>query len=1429
MSTFGGYVTVSELSRSGLGFVYSAVPAGAGAAGAPRHAVKTCQPDAGILGDEAAAQAVARFVEHAETQRDIAARPECQRRWAQVHEIGAFSSDGGPGAFVVVDLGTRGSFEKLASGRVRLDAPVLSRLLREVVGALRDLDGVKKRGHGALKASNVLLIGDTGSELTSCRVALTDALAQSQAELGRDRLADLRAVGEMIHALVLHQKFRGGWPVEASAPWTTLGASGGKWRELVNQLLDPNDKAARPTLEELETLLGVLGEVKRSKKPMIIGVAALVLIAGGVTTAVLWPKPKVDPAKPVLTFTKWNEETKKRWEQLCLAFSGWYALFQAKLDEAPGEGLRERGFKTRREAYAALDPQLKSLLELPGVGAGFDPWSIAGVKRDASARQLSGMLSDEVRSDAAVEKTERALEAIDAVRKGLIEGWGAPKKLEEAARGYREQLAASPAGEGAAKYLEEVAKGVQFTEATDVAAVVDRVLGVMPTIDKIDSSIAAAKTSGEAVKGAGDPLLARFGEQVSAMVAGGTGSAGTGRDALVAIERSAQRVAESGAALEKFVKEQWPRIETEDFFASPAYAELKTRPVTPELFTEWAVAAGRHPSLNPQDDPRNGVDFAGALAALDEQRTKFTAEPLSGEVEAALATRLSKIKTDVAAIDSSTLVWRRKNEQAVRTQTAAVKKELDDLRVSLGSLIDARTAELSATATEFRNALRTRNELVAGSASVNAAWRTLRDGLVGFADAEYSKTRAKAKAIEDRLTAIDKTDFEPAIDPGEADAPQTDWAQQLGAAAAAEREKRIASVLSATGGALDVTAPAFDERVKGAAGGFKQWQASIRQMRTELAAAESALNAGTDPDGRQLDAAVAKWSAAEVGTQPAVASAIGGLKARVMASKALAAETSIDALLEKVRRPDAKQPELARAAWKRLGDADVGWPKTMAQAQQVKEVAAAVRGVIGGLPEAQRGAALAQLSTDLGARWERFALGVNTAREMESALGLMADFQVDQAKIDNRLKHNLAIVEMKRDVAAGGGAGIADARASQMAGAFGSRVRGFGATTPAVAAMLKGVDEIAQNKEPERPTIDPRTLGPGSMGGRFTATFDAATMDLRFSSGGVTIDFVRVDLGGENAVYIASRELSIGEMVAIAGGGGLQQIAVDSPPGAEVRGPRGWAWTSNNVLGRATLWITKDPLMTQQTPLYAPGIIAAGTEAGVSDQAGGDPSVEHPVQSMSPVSLGVVARLAGCRFLTASEWKAAAQQFNAGGIGGANLRDQTFEKQRAHIEAMQATSGPAGGSAFQWPDNGAFLPNNPPSESGARSRAENDGILWFTRTTIGPGSRVKNLVGNVAEFVINDGPTMERTQATSAALSGMLERAGLAVIGGSALSDPQLAVDQPTTVSLFDAGEGLSDVGVRLAFNASGTAPPKEPLIERLKKLVTDEAFVLGK
>ena len=126
----------------------------------------------------------------------------------------------------------------------------------------------------------------------------------------------------------------------------------------------------------------------------------------------------------------------------------------------------------------------------------------------------------------------------------------------------------------------------------------------------------------------------------------------------------------------------------------------------------------------------------------------------------------------------------------------------------------------------------------------------------------------------------------------------------------------------------------------------------------------------------------------------------------------------------------------------------------------------------------------------------------------------------------------------------------------------------------------------------------------------------------------------------------------------------------------------------------------------------------------------------------------------------------------------------------------------------------------------AASRAGNDGVLWFAPTSVGGGARVHHLVGNVAELVVEDGPQFER--ATPNAVGDVLGKVSLGVIGGSALSAPDLAVDK---VLPFDAGdsEGYADVGCRLAFNAAGTAPPRESFAVRMRRLLTDEAYLLAK
>jgi hypothetical protein len=99
----------------------------------------------------------------------------------------------------------------------------------------------------------------------------------------------------------------------------------------------------------------------------------------------------------------------------------------------------------------------------------------------------------------------------------------------------------------------------------------------------------------------------------------------------------------------------------------------------------------------------------------------------------------------------------------------------------------------------------------------------------------------------------------------------------------------------------------------------------------------------------------------------------------------------------------------------------------------------------------------------------------------------------------------------------------------------------------------------------------------------------------------------------------------------------------------------------------------------------------------------------------------------------------------------------------------------------------------------------NDQTLWFTPVGVGgaeSGSVVHNLIGNVAEYVLD--ANGEVPPALPTAVSDFVQKhaATLKVIGGSALSDPALPPDAPQPVVLAEAQEGYSDVGFRLAFSA---------------------------
>ena len=109
--------------------------------------------------------------------------------------------------------------------------------------------------------------------------------------------------------------------------------------------------------------------------------------------------------------------------------------------------------------------------------------------------------------------------------------------------------------------------------------------------------------------------------------------------------------------------------------------------------------------------------------------------------------------------------------------------------------------------------------------------------------------------------------------------------------------------------------------------------------------------------------------------------------------------------------------------------------------------------------------------------------------------------------------------------------------------------------------------------------------------------------------------------------------------------------------------------------------------------------------------------------------------------------------------------------------------------------------------------------LAATGTGVGAGVGIRNLVGNVAEYVL-DVPAADQPEAKPVATDRFIEdhAAQIRVIGGSALSDPAIDPGQAQPLVLEEAKEGYADVGFRLCFSAGFAAG--QTLAARVNRLI---------
>jgi len=493
--------------------------------------------------------------------------------------------------------------------------------------------------------------------------------------------------------------------------------------------------------------------------------------------------------------------------------------------------------------------------------------------------------------------------------------------------------------------------------------------------------------------------------------------------------------------------------------------------------------------------------------------------------------------------------------------------------------------------------------------------------------------------------------------------------------------------------------------------------------------------------------------------------------------------------------------------------------------------------VAASVPDASRREELTGvIRAELAARWTALASRTADAGAFETLAGAAPDFAVRAETLPASLRFNIALAHVRRALSR---PGLQEDAVRRLVGSFLAETRAITQLPAPSADRLAQVTGLIDGSQPEPPSIDPLTLGPGAAGWRGEA--DEAGK-LTFTSGSARLEFIRLEVqrAGETVpVYFGVSEVSVGtfaRMVSQAKSGGApelrQALPVFDAGTSAWTGPRSWTWSGAGSVVPGQLWLKLDANVTAQRPVYPPALLRAGDPRLIRDEAGGEPNPGHPMQQVSPGAAALVARFANCRLPATDEWRTARDAYAASAeLSEWNLRDATFGAHKRHIAAMQAQV--VNKSSFSWPDANILLPEQPkvPVEDRATSHAFDDGVLWFVPCSADTRHAVHHLIGNVAEMVFDQPDRLDAAAPTAAAVLSVLQQSAeaLGAIGGSSLSPPEITPETRLPLDMLFSTEGFADVGFRLAFTARGTRPPRETLAAKILRVLSADSYIFAR
>lgn len=454
-----------------------------------------------------------------------------------------------------------------------------------------------------------------------------------------------------------------------------------------------------------------------------------------------------------------------------------------------------------------------------------------------------------------------------------------------------------------------------------------------------------------------------------------------------------------------------------------------------------------------------------------------------------------------------------------------------------------------------------------------------------------------------------------------------------------------------------------------------------------------------------------------------------------------------------------------------------------------------------------------QADPALRQRIERAANDVSRERWSVSALAAQDDASIDAVKalrermgvadgdVPQGVAFNFALRDFKQAVATS--QGPINQRLEELkgpAGIFVERMEGLGglagdqAVDSSLAVARAILDWQDPGPAPSGGAGDLSRVGPGSVGWVAAPSADGASVTYTWPGEGASrpeqrMTFRRVDSPAGRAVYLSETEVPIGLFRRVFGPDFVANQREYATPSNGLRAWKidgGTVVLESEIIDHPTITLRNSRAQTNQNIQRWSGLSSLETIT---------PAWSWPLQHVSPRAAVVIAGKIGCRLPTMEEWRAAAR---LSGGQDANLRDESWFGVLDTARNYDFRGNPV------YPDHGSIRRQGL-SADGRGGR--NDGFPFFAPVESGADGTWKNLLGNVAEWVLSDPVTGSDPIADS---FEKVDRAWrFAVVGGSAVGPPSIAGIDAEPIADHRNGSYF-DVGFRVAFTApsgGGTAP----------------------